>query len=552
MKNSGINAACYRLRGLVYLVSAISFLSAGVQAQNFEHAYGSMYEDNAQAIIPAFDGGYLMAGYTLNSASSPGNSYDILVVKTDFNGNIIWSKTIGSTVDDQAFWIEATADSAYLICGTMSDNTGGLYDDFIIRLDTSGTILSQKIYSVNHKERAFCVRETNDGGFVVAGETVSGSIDSQFHLFKTDAAGSILWSKAFGDTEDQSAGFVEQTNDHGYILCGTSRFGLTWSSIFIVKTDSSGNLQWSKKYNTQPYLSRCDVSRVLETSDGGYIVSGATNANQPLKSIMLMKIDSTGSVVWQRLYGTGRGERNSDIIPETNGYLVCGSTGTTSGYDNLMVMKTDSTGNLLWDLAYGVQDSNSIAYSLVKSNSGRFVIAGITDTYGAGDTDFLLLKSDSIFGSAGALCNIKHAEILPDTVTLVATPSYALASVSTLSSNGNFTAMTGIQETLICSQTSGISSQEQQVKFEIVPNPFSESTSLTFKITEQNGDASIVIYDSYGREIKYLVDKSVSVVRQFRFSRNEDSVNLSSGIYHFIFATGKYRSAGKIVLADSH
>ncbi|MBK5285072.1 MAG: hypothetical protein JJE25_06685, partial [Bacteroidia bacterium] len=268
----------------VFSCALIGLLPNTVSSQNFERAYGSIHEDNAQHVISAYDGGYLITGYTLNSADAPGISYDILLVKTDSSGNTLWAKTIGTTRDDISFWIEPARDSTYLICGNMFDNALNEYDDFVIRINQSGSVISQNIFTVNHEERAFCVRETNDGGFIVAGETVLGGVDLQMHIFKADSAGNVLWSRAFGDSEQQSASYVQQTNDNGYIICGVSRFGLSWSSIFIVKTDSSGTLMWSKKYNTQPFLSRCDVSRVIETSDGGYIVSGATSANQPLKS----------------------------------------------------------------------------------------------------------------------------------------------------------------------------------------------------------------------------------------------------------------------------
>ncbi len=550
MKKININKGSYCFRRIYFFVLSIFLYPYFVSAQNFERAYGSIYEDIAQHLVPAFDGGYLITGYTLNSTDAPGNSYDILLVKTDSVGNAFWSKTIGSTKDEISFWIEPTKDGTYLICGSIFDNNAGEYDDFLININGSGSILSQKIYTVNHEERAFCVRETNDGGFVVSGETVLGGVDLQMNLFKIDTAGNVLWSKSYGDNaEQESASYVKQTNDNGYIMCGASRCGLIWSSIFIVKTDSSGNLQWSKKYNTQPYLSRCEVSRIVETSDGGYIVSGVTSANQPLKSILLMKISSTGSVVWQSIYGTGGGERNNDIIKDANGYVVCGSTATTSGYNDLLLMKTDTVGNLLWNLAYGVQDSNTIAYSMVKSNDGKFMIAGSTDAYGAGDIDFLLVKSDSIFGSENSLCNTILPGIIQDTITLVATPYYISASVNTLSLNGNFSAVNGIHETPICIMPSGLSSHESPFQIEITPNPFKENVTIITSTLEST-TASVIIYDTFGREIKTMYDNFSSRLHRFCFSMNECSIHLSSGIYYCIISSGNYKTYRKIIFAD--
>lgn len=548
MKYFNYGVAGYHFKNNLIILLLIIIYPYVVSSQNFERAYGSIYEDNAQFVIPAFDGGYLMAGYTLNATSSPGNSYDILLVKTDSSGNTLWSKTIGGTADDLSYWIEQATDSTYLICGNTFDNTTNTLDDFIIRIDLTGSIIFQKIYTFSHGERAFCIRQANDGGFVVAGETLIGGVDLQMNLFKTDTSGNIQWSKAFGDSEQESSTYVKQTNDNGYILCGVSRFGLTWSSIYIVKTDSSGNLQWSKKYNTQPYLSRCDVSRVLETADGGFIVSGTTSANQPLKSIVLMKIDSTGSVLWQSLYSSGRGERNSDIIQDVNGYTLCGSTATTSGYDDLLIMNTDIAGNLLWNYSYGVEDSNTFASSMVKSNDGTFIIAGTTDAYGAGDGDFFLMKFDS--SAAASLCNLKTPEIMQDTITLIGTSVYDSSSVNTISLNSTFSAAAGIQETPICSQSVNIPSYNQFLQFEIAPNPFSENISITVKTVEQTSDASIVIYDLFGRKIKSINDNSSSQDHQFRFCVNDTDIPLKNGVYYFTFSAGKNVLSKKIVFND--
>src|SRR5689334_20132398 len=105
MKNFYINACAFRITTLCLFFLIISSLQTA-RSQNFEQAYGSIYDEEATHIIPAYDGGYLMTGSTFNSASSPGTSYDIMLVKTDAAGNLLWSKTIGSALDDESTWIE--------------------------------------------------------------------------------------------------------------------------------------------------------------------------------------------------------------------------------------------------------------------------------------------------------------------------------------------------------------------------------------------------------------------------------------------------------------
>jgi len=528
------------LRFLFVLIIVNSF---NASAQNFERVYGNLFEDNATHIVPAFDGGYLLAGYTYDTV----DQNEILLVKTDVDGNVQWSKTIGGPNDEQAFWIEKAADSTYLVCGNSTDVGNNKLFDFVIRINLTGAILFQKLYDVNFSERAACVIESGDGGFVVAGETVVGGVDLQMNLFKTDSAGNVEWSKAFGDTEQESASYVKRMPDHGFIISGIARYGLSWSSIFIVKTDSSGNLQWANKYNTSPYFSRCDVSKILETPNGGYLISGCTSGNQPLKSIYLLEIDSLGSVVWQNIYSTGQGERNFDIIQVENGYVLCGSTATATGSDNLLLMKTGATGNLDWQLAYGVQNFNSVANSLVLSDVGKFMVAGYTDAYGAGESDMFLIKSDSVFD--GSLCDMKLPGIIQDTITLVQMPIGGSSNINTAAQNVSFSSRTGIIETPVCIQTLNAGAFIQDVRFDISPNPFSDKTTLLFRLPENCLSASLVIYDSFGKAIAHLEEISAASEYIFHIDASQKEYTFSNGIYYLIFSAGTHRTAGKIIFA---
>ncbi len=527
-----------RLFIVFFLYSTTTF------SQRFENAYGTLYEDNAECIILGIDGGYLMAGWTFDTI----NSYEILLIKTNPAGTIVWSETIGGPNDEQAFWVSAAKDSTYLICGNSFDNINNKRFAFVIRISKTGAILFQKTYAVNFEERSACVIETNDGGIAVAGETVLGGIDMQMNLLKTDVAGNVLWSRAFGDTEQESANYVIQTDDNGFIMSGISRYGLSWSSIYIVKTDSSGNLQWSNKYNTSPYLSRCEMSRILKTPNHGYLISGVTSANQPLKYIFLMEIDSMGSIIWQSIYGTGGGERNSDIIYDENGYVVCGSTSSNSGYDNLLLLKTDLTGNLQWALAYGKEDSNTVANSLVKTDDGKYMVAGYTDAYGIGETDCFLIKSDSLFD--GSLCDMKVPAIIQDTITLVATPATISSTVNMIGQNAAFILNPGINETPVCVQTVQVNSIGENINFSIAPNPSNGIVTISFTTIESETGATLEIYDSFGRKIKSTSDQLSSNCHQFIFSRGETEIPLNSGIYYCVLSSGAFRLTGKIVFVN--
>ena len=515
-----------------------------VSAQNFERSFGGQLDDLPEMILPAFDGGYILAGTKFDTLGS-NNIADILIIKTDTAGSIQWSETISTNGDDQGFWIERTPDSSYVITGNTYDYLINKLDIFFIRIDLSGTILSQKIYNVLNSERANCIRSTSDGGFIIAGETVSSNADLEMYMLKIDSTGNVMWSKAFGDSENESAQFISQTSDGGYVLAGTSRFGLSWSSIFIVKTDSIGNLNWSMKYNTQPFLSRCKISRIIQTQDGGYLLSGTSSDNQPLESIVLIKTDSSGNIEWQRQYGSGGGERNNDIFDDETGYVMCGSTATQTGNDEIIFMKTDYNGNLRWQLGFGIPDSNLIANSMIQSLQRKIILLAYSDASQTGYPDFFLITCDTILDNN--LCYMKTQAILQDTLDLVATPFIDSATVITIQANGNFQIGPGVTENFNCNVQTSVE-EIKKPEASVYPNPFSRSTTITIS-TDAPCNLKMDVYDLNGRIVNHSTETSANEI-DHRFEIDNSSNQMKPGIYHCRFYNSDYNFSMKLVLIN--
>ncbi len=189
---------------------------------------------------------------------------------------------------------------------------------------------------------AYSVVQTSDGGYAMAGQLLSYS--APFWLLKTDLWGIPQWNKTYGT--DATAVSVIETGDGGYALAGyTSPYGVSGNDFYLVKTDSVGTLQWNKTYGRAGR----DLARsVVETSDGGYAIAGATNSS-----------GAGGADFW--------------------------------------LVRTDSAGNHLWNQAYGGAD-NDYGYSVVQTNEGGFALAGFTYSFGAGGADFWLVKTDVEMG----------------------------------------------------------------------------------------------------------------------------------------------------------
>jgi hypothetical protein len=168
----------------------------------------------------------------------------IFLIKTDANGNIQWAKTYGGTSYDIASSVQQTSDGGYIVAGRTYSFGAGYWDIFLIKTDANGNVIWAKTYGGTYIEWASSVQQTSDGGYIVAGTTWSfGAGYNDIFLIKTDASGNIQWAKTYGGTNDDYASSFQQTSDGGYIVAGrTYSFGAGGSDIFLIKTDANGNI----------------------------------------------------------------------------------------------------------------------------------------------------------------------------------------------------------------------------------------------------------------------------------------------------------------------
>jgi hypothetical protein len=182
-----------------------------------------------------------LAGLT---ASFGAGSADIFLIKTYANGNIIWAKTYGGTNSDEAYSVHQTSDGGYIVAGATYSFGAGNYDIFLMKTDANGNVIWAKTYGGTSTDYAYSVQQTSDGGYIVAGYTASfGAGSGDIFLIKTDANGNVQWAKTYGGIGWDLAYSVQQTSDGGYIVAGlTISFGAGNYDIFLIKTDANGNI----------------------------------------------------------------------------------------------------------------------------------------------------------------------------------------------------------------------------------------------------------------------------------------------------------------------
>jgi hypothetical protein len=194
----------------IIILSALATLTANAQTP-FLKIYGGGENEMMHSMIRSHDGGFIMVGNTESFGQGNFGSIDAYIVKTDSDGVVLWSKTLGMTVADDIYWIEPTNDSAYVLCGSINDNNSNSAV-LVIKIGEDGTILWQKVIKQGHAQLGYCIRQTTDGGFIIAAETINENEDLDFFLVKTDEEGSVQWSREIGGADNES-GKVERNQD---------------------------------------------------------------------------------------------------------------------------------------------------------------------------------------------------------------------------------------------------------------------------------------------------------------------------------------------------
>jgi hypothetical protein len=307
--------------------------------------YGGKGSEGASSVRQTTDDGYIVLGVT-NSFGAGG--VDIFLIKTDAKGNVQWAKTYGGTSLDEAYSVQQTADGGYIVVGTTASFGAGESDIFLIKTDAKGNIQWAKTYGGTNYDYAYSVQQTSDAGYILAGQTNSfGTGEEDIFLIKTDAKGNVQWAKTYGGRGSEVATSVRQTADGGYIVAGyTTSFGAGEGDIFLIKTDANGNIIWAKTYGG----ANDDMAySVQQTSDGGYIVVGQTNSFGTGKmDIFLIKTDAKGNVQWAKTYG-GTDDDWAYSVQQTSdgGYILASTTiSFGAGGADIFLIKTNARGNI--------------------------------------------------------------------------------------------------------------------------------------------------------------------------------------------------------------
>lgn len=386
------------------LITVFLFFTSNAMA-DWEQTFGGPIPDIATDVQQTRDGGYVAVGYTGNTYSA-----DAWLIKTDADGNGS-IKSLGSS--RFALSVQQTDDDGYIIAGQTTDSE----DAWLMKVDADGNPGWEKTFGGSSMDRASSAQQTNDGGYIVAGWTNSyGAGQDDGWLIKTDANGIVEddWPKTFGGPGGDEFYKVQQTPDDGYIIVGvTKSFGAGNWDGWLIKTDADGNEDWSETFG---WASEDWTVSLDQTLDGGYIIAGWTSwYGAGHNDVWLIKTDADGNAEWDKTFGGPNYDRANSVQQTADGgYIIAGwNSSYGAGSDDVWLIKTDSNGNKLWDKTFGGPNLDR-ANSVQQTTDGGYIIAGETSSYGAGSNDAWLIKVPPDMDDDGVPNDIDNCPSIPN------------------------------------------------------------------------------------------------------------------------------------------
>ena len=470
-----------RITAILFLAGFITALFAQAPDTMWTRSFGGSGSDAGYSLQKTIDGGYVITGYTTSFGTG---DEDVWLIKTDSNGDSLWSKTFGGSGSDMGNSVDMTSDGGYIITG--STTSFGSRDVWLIKTDCYGDTLWTKTFGGDDPDFGNSVEQTTDGGYVITGFTYSiGFGKSDVWLIKTDSDGSVIWTRTYGGSDWDFGNSVQQTSDGGYIITGlTYSFGKGNSDVWLIKTNSDGDTLWTKTFGDSLYDAGVFIQQTL---DGGYIITGNVNGTGRYYHgyAWLIRTNADGDTLWTKTFGgvcvnfcdfSG----NSVCQTDDGGYIIAG--------ENIGLIKTDNNGNTLW--TGNIEGFRSGKY-VQQTSDGGYITTGMGSSDGGGDLWLIKTTPD--------VTSIDHNQ---------------LAIIRDYQLHQNY------------------------------PNPFNPSTTIEFSLP-QSGFVTLKVYNLLGEKVATLVSEKLNL-GQHKY--NWDADNLASGVYMYQLKAGDFIESRKMIL----
>jgi hypothetical protein len=490
------------MKKIILVFAFLLIISFQINAQApdtaWSRTFGGIYWDEGLSVKETSDGGYIFTGIFDPDISV--SNFDLLLVKTDYNGNNEFIKMYNWGFSDYGSSVDQTLDGGFIVTGQAEIPPSWPQLLLLIKTDIYGDTIWTKTYgAVGAPASGFSVQQTRDGGYIITGYQDWDAI-AKLVLLKTDSLGNILWVKKFQHYPHRNIGYsVKQTSDDGYIITGKTTFfdGLNYyDHLWLLKTNSIGDTIWTKVYGNSYSISG-EGRYVQETSDSGFFVVGSLSPYSNYSNVLLLKTDKFGTTLWSKtIVGNSSNEMGySGQQTSDGGYIVTGTTTNNQNNDkDILVIKTNNSGDQIWTKTIGGYESEG-AYSIKQTSDDGYILVGSTESFGVGGSDIWLIKLE------------------PDVLSV--------------------------------RQEYG---SESYILGQNYPNPFNPSTKISWQ-SPVGGWQTLKVYDILGNEIATLVNEYKDAGSyEIDFKSTVGSHLLANGVYFYRLKVGNFVETKKMLL----
>ena len=374
-------------------LNSLSNIKIGSSWTRFLKSYGDQNYDYGRSIVQAGNGDYIILGYNSLLGNAANN---ISLKRLDNEGEVIWENDINLSQTDKGYDLLSISDGDLIIVGQRTSISNGSSDILLMRTNSFGTVEWEYEYGTAQDDIGSSIYQTIDGGFIICGQTVSPNTGfNHVYLLKVNSDGIEEWDRSFGGEGDDNGYAVLQTLDGGYIISGVTRsHGDSNGDGFLMKTDSDGNQLWYKSYGGNLTEIIYDVQ---STNDGGFILIGHTNSyGSGANDAYVIKVNSFGEPEWSQTLGsdgTDSGRSGSQTLD--GGYFISGYSDSygNGGFDSWWI-KIDQDGNYERDETYGGSGDDR-TFSGIQTIDGGYAMVGYTKSNSQNIPDIFVIKMDS-------------------------------------------------------------------------------------------------------------------------------------------------------------
>ena len=364
----------------IFIISVLSCDKLDISSQQsdtFIKFFGSWLNDYGTDIKELPDGYIILANIGTND-----NGKDISLIKVNKQGNWVWEKTYGEGGDDVGNSLLLMSDGSFMVVGTYEDTVNNNTDIYLLKIKSSGEEEWSKTLGTSANEEGAAIKKTSTG-FIIAASTTQRNVlnnnpegNWDIRLIKTDDSGNTEWQTTFGGAGDDKANDI-LVKENGYFILGTTNSfnepGQANNNMIAIETNWVGGETDRLTYGG----SNNDYgSVVLPSDDGGFAMLGSVeNVAGSNSDVFLVKTRNyIHDVEWSESYGTTANDFGYDMVKTTDGFVIAGSKGLSMGRAGFF-LKVDNEGNSIMENIFGGYDEQEF-YAIEATADGGFILLG--------------------------------------------------------------------------------------------------------------------------------------------------------------------------------